>query len=64
MDTNIYQYRKKHKRCKFCKYYNKYLRDIGMTYYTFTNCKLKDKHVNESNIFSSIFCKYYEVKQD
>ena len=56
----IIDYRKKHKRCKWCKYEKFVYTDIVCcpSYY---KCILKDKIIH-SNL-KAIFCSYYELKE-
>lgn len=62
MDIKIKEYRTKHKKCKWCKYYKynpvKAYMDID-SYYT---CDLKDKIIEYSGI--PRLCKWYELKED
>ncbi len=59
MDKNIITYRKKHKRCKYCKYYK--VRTLPVPFSPTTKeCLLKEKFIDFENI--PRFCKEYEVK--
>lgn len=59
MDENIIAYRKKHKRCKYCKYYK--VRILPLPFCPIIKeCLLKDKWIDFENI--PRFCKEYEVK--
>lgn len=62
MDKIIREYRKKYKKCKWCKYYkwNSLQECHWITCYGF--CKLKDKIINFDSIYR--LCKYYSLKED
>lgn len=53
-------YRNKHKKCKYCKYYQHLVREVGFDYYSCDKCILKDKIISFPNLRN--LCKYYEVK--
>lgn len=63
MDAKIKEYRTKHKKCKWCKYY-KYnsCADCGWSIYGYSECILKDKIIELKN-WPKI-CKWYELKED
>ncbi len=58
IDKNILEYRKKHRSCKWCKYYE-YVTPPYLGDPQYKNCQLKDKiiHCNSAH-----FCKYYLLK--
>jgi hypothetical protein len=59
MKSEIQKYREKHKKCKWCKYYEYNTDWVGIDLYCYGVCKLKDKIIN----FESIprLCKYYKL---
>ena len=65
MDKEIIEYRKKHKKCRWCKwmqYFCKPMFDFG-----YDECVLKDKPLSCFEMIQNIqakFCKYYKVKED
>ena len=61
MDTKIKEYRTKHKKCKWCKYY-KYNVYIHWTDCCYGECILKDKIIHYESL--PRLCKYYELKED
>lgn len=62
MDKKIEEYRNKHKRCKWCKYYKHIIRENGIQFYSFDKCILKEKIINYP-ILAKV-CKYYELKEE
>ena len=55
------KYRKKHRKCKFCKYYNVHSNlDFGLFY---KECILKDDLICNI-IFKNSLCKWYQLKED
>lgn len=56
----IKKYRNNHHRCKWCKYYSHKVKDIGMDYFSYEKCLLKDKMLTFSDL--PTFCKYYSPK--
>lgn len=59
-DWEIYNWRKKHPKCIYCKYYS--ARRVGIEEVIIEECAAKDKMI----IFNSIprwFCKLYKVKE-
>ena len=61
MDNKIRDYRTKHKRCKWCKYY-KYRQFPHWVDICIKDCLLKDKEI-KTNLMAK-FCKYYELKEE
>lgn len=62
MDAKIKEYRQKHHKCKWCKYY-KYNSLQECHWITpYGECVLKDKIINYDNILR--LCKYYELKEN
>lgn len=60
MDSKIKEYRTKHKKCKWCKYYKINRIPVDpMCYYT---CDLKDKIINWESL--PRLCKWYELKEE
>lgn len=62
MDETIRKYRKKHKKCKWCKYYEWNTKWVGMDYYSWGSCKLKDKSITWDSI--PRLCKYYNLEEE
>lgn len=62
IDNKIIQYRKKHKKCKFCKYYEHIVKEVGIDIYSYSVCNLKDKIINFEEL--PRLCKYYELKEE
>ena len=62
MDKKIIEYRKKYKKCKWCKYYKWNSKYVGMDYYGWGSCELKDKYITWDNILR--LCKYYALKEE
>lgn len=60
MDKQIIEYRKKNKKCKWCKYYH-YFSKILLNI-SYDECILKDK-ILHSNLPAK-WCKYYTVRED
>lgn len=62
MDRKVYQYRKRHPRCTFCKYYHTVfpLDFFGTDFYYF-ECKAKDKVIRFPDMLR--LCSCYEVKE-
>ena len=62
----VYNWRKNHPRCKFCKYYHKYSREACGQFFTFEECEAKDKSVmgraNWPRPFCTCFDLYFEIK--
>lgn len=58
MDKNTYEYRKKHKKCKYCKYFRSRVLPVPFSPEIKT-CLLKDKTIDYESI--PRFCKGYEV---
>lgn len=61
MDKKIKEYRTKHKKCKWCKFYKYHSLDCCAFVTAYSECILKDKVIN----FDSLprLCKYYELKE-
>ena len=51
MDREIIEYRQKHPKCKWCKYYKHHYDEVGIDIYCYDTCELKDKiiYLNFSN---------------
>lgn len=62
MDKKILEYRKKHKKCKFCKYLKLEGGEAAYDYHYYWTCLLKDKIILWIDI--PRFCKYYTVEED
>lgn len=66
MDEKILIYRRKHKKCRYCKYlkYDSSGERIGVS--GFCVCKVKDKIIKDMFPdmvnFPRLFCRYYEVE--
>ena len=66
MDEKVYQYRKKHKKCKYCKHlkYKGHF-GIGVSYYL---CEAKDKIIKDlipdMRELPRLFCSCYEVDRE
>ena len=60
-DKNIIEYRQKHKKCKWCKYYKHIVKEVGVDIYSYDECLLKDKIIYFINAYR--MCKYYELKR-
>ena len=59
-DREVYNWRKKHPKCIYCKYYS--ARRVGIEEVIIEECAAKDKMIT----FNSIprwFCKLYKVKE-
>ena len=59
MDKEVYDWRKKHPKCVYCKYYN--ARRVGIEEVFVEECTAKDKMITSSSI-PRWFCKLYKVK--
>lgn len=59
--NKIINYRKKHKKCKWCKFYKYNTLEQCHWITCYGECRLKDKIIN----FDSMprLCKYYEIKE-
>lgn len=54
MDENIIKYRKMHRRCRHCFYYDRRWLDAGI-------CKMKNKEIDQNwNPWAGVFCRYYK----
>lgn len=65
MDEKIKKYRKKHHRCKWCKYYryrSPSTKIMGLSCPDYEECVLKDKTIHFTNIKN--ICLYYELKEE
>lgn len=60
MDPLIKEYRTKHKKCKWCKYFKYNYAPCQLTYDWYT-CELKDKIIHFENL--PRLCKYYRLKE-
>lgn len=59
MDNKIIEYRNKHPRCRYCKYFKRITTPVLSDY---CKCVLKDKLVKEYFLdIRGIFCKWFEV---
>jgi hypothetical protein len=54
MDREIIEYRQKHPKCKWCKYYKHH--------YCYDTCELKNKIIYFINLLR--LCKYYQVEEE
>ena len=61
IDKNITEYRKKHKKCKWCKYYKHIVKEVGIDFYCYEKCTLKDKILYFNS--QAKICKYYNLKE-
>lgn len=61
MDAKIKEYRTKHKKCKWCKYYRTVERWVGVDYYLWGECVLKDKFINWEDLYN--LCRYYVLDE-
>ena len=59
MDSVVKDYRQKHKRCKFCKWYHYYFNILTSS---FSKCMIKDKIIYHLD-YSRWYCKYYEADE-
>ena len=48
MDKEIREYRQKHPKCKWCKYYQRHYDEVGVDIYSYSTCELKDKIINSN----------------
>ena len=65
MDKEIIEYRKKHKKCRWCKWMQYFCKP--MLDFSYDMCILKDKPLPYFEILQNLqakFCKYYKVKED
>lgn len=62
MDREIIEYRQKHPKYKWCKYYKHHYYEVGVDIYSYNTCELKDKIINFENILR--LCKYYQIKEE
>lgn len=62
MDREIIEYRQKHPKCKWCKYYKHYYDEVGIDIYCYDTCELKDKIIYFINLLR--LCKYYQVEEE
>ena len=60
MDKKILEYRQKHHKCQWCKYYKYVCRYLYLEIASYEECILKDKFIYFSNF--PTLCRYYEVK--
>ena len=64
IDRNMLEYRREHKRCKFCRYSHittTYHKLTGEIYSRICNCVLKQKNVNPD---LPRLCEYYDVDKE
>ena len=59
MDKKIFKYRKRYKKCKYCKYYTL----GGSSWITYDKCIAKNKIIRNINTLK-LFCSCYEVKDE
>ena len=64
MDKSILEYRKTHKKCKWCKFYECHYKEVGGWPYSWDTCELKDRPIKEIDKVLSKFCKYYKAKEE
>lgn len=62
MDREIIEYRQKHPKCKWCKYYKHHCDEVGIDIYCYDACELKDKIIYFINLLR--LCKYYQVEEE
>lgn len=60
MDKKMLEYRKKHPKCKFCKYLSLEGGEIASDYHYYWECELKEKIITYPHMLR--FCKYYTMK--
>ena len=61
MDKEVYDWRRKHPKCNYCKYYR--VRQVGIEEAIIEECIAKDKMIS-SNSIPRWFCKLYKVKEN
>ena len=62
MNRKVYQYRKRHPRCTFCKHYRTvFPLDFFGTDFHYFECKAKDKPIRFPDMLR--LCSCYEVKE-
>lgn len=59
INNRIIDYRKKHPRCRYCKYKH-YVEHVYIGIF-YNECILKDKIINNYLGIAGIFCKWFEV---
>lgn len=59
---NVTEWRNKHPRCRYCKYYNIW---NPPTYSSIISCTAKDKYLREPMFFDArgMFCRLFESKE-
>ena len=63
MDNKTKEYRTKHKKCKWCKYYRyRTYEDCYWSVDGYSECTLKDKIIEHESL--PRLCKWYELKED
>jgi hypothetical protein len=61
MDKEIYEYRKKHKKCKWCKFYRWNSLEAGHWITAYGECRLKDKVIYFEDL--PTLCSHYKAKE-
>lgn len=62
MEKEIIEYRQKHPKCKWCKYYKHHYGEVGIDIYCYDTCELKDKIIHFIDLLR--LCKYYQVEEE
>ena len=64
MDDKVKEYRRKHKRCIYCKYrqFHPYSTYYGVIIKSWYECKLSNKEISFPRAIR--ICKYYEVDEN
>lgn len=63
--NKVLEYRNRHPRCKYCKYFNIFSPKGLFSYIEIPECKLKDRYLHfyfSLRNFRGKFCKWFEVK--
>ena len=60
MNKKILEYRQKHHKCQWCKYYQYVVKSLFLEIASYEDCILKDKIIRFSNF--PTLCKHYEVR--
>lgn len=58
----VSEWRRKHKRCAWCKHRKRHAISNSMTAFSYYTCKAKGKEVNTR--LPRLFCKVFELEED
>ena len=61
--VEVDDYRRKHKRCKYCIYLKYVISKYGFQPFEWYECKAKDKHIYFPNRFPRNYCSCFHLKE-